>query len=173
MRILVLNGSPKGEFSITIQYMKYIIKHRPGHEYKILDIGRDIKKIEKDQERLAAIIGEMKAADGIVWAFPVYHLSVPSQLMRLIELITPAGASGAFKDKYTAVLTTSIHYYDNLAHNYARAVSEDLGLRYVDGFSAEMEDLRNPLWRKQLLAYFDRFVDSIEEHAPTERKYAP
>jgi multimeric flavodoxin WrbA len=173
MKIVILNGSPKGENSNTMQYMKYILKHRPGYEYKIFDVGRDIKKIEKDQDRLADIIGEMRSADGIVWAFPLYHLSVPSQLMRLIELISPDGASGAFQDKYAAALTTSIHFYDDLAHNYIRAVSEDLGLRYVDGFSAEMEDLRNPLWRKRLLAYFDHFVDSIEQQAPAERKYAP
>ncbi len=173
MKIVILNGSPKGEYSNTIHYVKYIMKHRPEHEYNILEVGRDIKKIEKDPGMFDAIIEKIKDADGVLWSFPLYHYSVPSQLMRLIELVSERKAEDAFHGKYVTALTTSVHFYDNLAHNYVRAVSEDLGMNYLEGFSAEMNDILKPEWRRQMLLFFDHFTAMIEEHAPAEKKYAP
>lgn len=173
MKFVILNGSPKGENSNTIHYMKYIMKHRPDNEYKIIEAGRDIKKIEKDQERFKEIIEDIKGSDGIIWSFPLYHLSVPSQLMRFIELVSERDAAGAFKDKYAATLTTSVHYYDHLAHNYIRSVSEDLKMRYIDGFSADMYDIQKADQREQLLKFFDHLTGSIMEKVLAERKYAP
>ncbi len=49
MKITVLNGSPKGLTSITMQYVQYIQKKFPQHEFKILNISQRIKKIEKDE----------------------------------------------------------------------------------------------------------------------------
>ena len=173
MKIVILNGSPKGEYSNTIHYVKYIMKHRPGHEYDIIEVGRDIKKIEKDAGIFDAIIGKIKDADGILWSFPLYHYSVPSQLMRFIELVSERKSEGAFHDKYATALTTSVHFYDHLAHHYVHAVSEDLGMKYVEGFSAEMDDIMKPEWRQQMLLFFDHFTAMIEGHAPVEKKYAP
>ncbi len=49
MKIIVLNGSPKGKASVTMQYVNYIQKKFPQHELKILDIAKKIKWIEKDK----------------------------------------------------------------------------------------------------------------------------
>lgn len=173
MKIVIVNGSPKGEFSNTIHYVKYIAKYRQGHEYRIIEVGRDIKKIEKEAEKFDEIISDIRTADGILWSFPLYHYSVPSQLMRFIELIDERGAAGAFKDKYATALSTSVHFYDHLAHDYVQAVSEDLSMRYVEGFSAEMQDIQKPEWRRQLLLFFDHFTDAIAAQAAVEKKYAP
>ena len=48
MNILVLNGSPKGKFSITLQTFKYLEKLHPEHEFSVLDAGQRIKSLEKD-----------------------------------------------------------------------------------------------------------------------------
>ena len=173
MRIIILNGSPKGEYSNTIQYVKYIMKHRPGHEYKIVEVGQDIKKIEKDPAVFDDIIGKIKDANGILWSFPLYHYSVPSQLMRFIELVSERNSGEAFYDKYATAISTSVHFYDHLAHDYVNAVSEDLGMKYVEGFSAEMSDIMDPEWRRKLLLFFDHFIAMVERQAPVEKKHAP
>jgi multimeric flavodoxin WrbA len=170
MKIVVLNGSPKGEYSNTIHCVKYIMKHRPDHEYRILEIGKDIKSIEKEPSRLEAMVSDMRSADGILWSFPVYYLSVPSQLMRFIELIS---GTADLREKYATAITTSVHFYDHLAHDYVRGVSEDMGMRYMDGFSGGMEDLLKPELRRQMLCFFDKFIDMAGHGTPLVRKFAP
>ena len=49
MKILVINGSPKGKFSITLQTFKYLEKLHPEHEFSVLDAGQKIKVFEKDE----------------------------------------------------------------------------------------------------------------------------
>ena len=48
MKILVLNGSPAGENSITLYTVKYIQKHFPNYVFEILNVGQRIKRFEKD-----------------------------------------------------------------------------------------------------------------------------
>ena len=48
MKILVINGSPKGKYSITLQTFKYLEKLYPKHEFSVLDAGQKIKAFEKD-----------------------------------------------------------------------------------------------------------------------------
>ena len=42
MKILVLNGSPKGEYSITVQTAKYLQKKYPSHTFEFLEVGKKI-----------------------------------------------------------------------------------------------------------------------------------
>ena len=48
MRILILNGSPAGNASITLQTMEYIKVLFPDHEYETIHVGQQIRSIEKD-----------------------------------------------------------------------------------------------------------------------------
>ena len=171
MKITVLNGSPKGEISVTLQYVKYIQKKHPDCEYEDFHIGREIKSIERKPELFARIIEEVAGSDGVLWCTPVYLLLVPSQLKRFIELIFERGAEDAFKDKYGTTFTTSAHFYDHTAHNYMHAVSEDLGMRYVDGYSAEFNDLLRPDERIQIENFADRFFGYLEKKEPTEKAF--
>ena len=48
MKVLVLNGSPKGNYSVTLQTVLYLQKKHPELEFKILNVGQKIKSLEKD-----------------------------------------------------------------------------------------------------------------------------
>ncbi len=173
MKIIVLNGSPKGQVSITMQSVHYLQKKFPAHQLKILNISQQIKRIEKDEKAFSAIIDEVKSSDGVFWAFPVYTFLVPSQYKRFIELIWERGVEQAFKGKYTAVLSTSKRIFDHTAHKYMNAICDDLGMRFVDFYSADMEDLLKEEERDRLVLFADCFFEAIENKHRTLRKYQP
>jgi multimeric flavodoxin WrbA len=173
MKILVLNGSPKGENSITLQYVAYIKKSFPQHEYEIIHISQRIEKIERDLLTFEKIIDQVRAADAVLWSFGLWVLCVPAQYMRFIELIFERGAEGAFRNKYTAVMTTSIHFYDHTAHNYMRAVSEDLGMKYADAISLDIIDMMKEERRRDITIFAESFFNSIDEKAATSKLFKP
>ena len=78
------------------------------------------------------------SSDAVVWMFPVYYLLVPSQYKRFIELIWERGAQEAFRGKFAAVVTTSIHFYDHTARDYMHAICDDLEMSFAGAFTAEM-----------------------------------
>jgi len=173
MKIAVLNGSPKGDLSVTLQYARFIQKKFPQHELKVFNISQTIRHLESDEKAFQKIVDEVRTSDGVLWAFPLYFLLVPAQYKRFIELIWERGAQDAFKDKYTAVLSTSIHFFDHTAHNYMNAICDDLGMRYAGSFSADWTDLLREKERAQLLLFARHLFEAIESHAPTSRSYSP
>jgi multimeric flavodoxin WrbA len=173
MKIVVLNGSPKGITSVTMQYVHYIQKRFPSHEFKITNIAQEIKKIESDREYFQSIINDIRTADGVLWAFPLYFLLVASQYKRFIELIWENNAQEVFRDKYAAALSTSIKFHDHSAHNYIRAVSEDLQMRNVGFFSAHMYDLVHRKEQQRLTLFAGDFIKAIEQRRITTRVFPP
>jgi len=173
VKILVLNGSPKGKDSITLHYAKIIQKKFPNHEYEIENISQPIKRIEKDENVFSGIIEKVKNADAVLWVFPLYVYLVPSQYKRFIELIFERKVEDVFKDKFTAVITTSIHFYDHTAHNYMRAICEDLKMKYIEFLSAGMRSLLKEEGQKELLLFAENFFSSIENNLLVPRYYPP
>ena len=53
MKIAVINGSPKGKYSITLQTVLYLEKKYPQHEFSVLHAGQKIKALEKDFSKAA------------------------------------------------------------------------------------------------------------------------
>ncbi|MCX6006482.1 MAG: NAD(P)H-dependent oxidoreductase, partial [Chloroflexi bacterium] len=109
----------------------------------------------------------------VIWAFPLYVFLVASQYKRFIELIWENGVEGAFKDKYTCVLSTSIHFFDNTAHNYMHGICDDLGMKYTEFFSADMDDIFLDDRRRILLKWVGDFLAAIENKLPAARAFAP
>ena len=87
MNILVINGSPKGQNSITLQTTNYLKILHPEHEFSVLDAGQKIKALEKDFTKATE---EIKKADLLVFSYPVYTFIAPCQLHRFIELLKDA-----------------------------------------------------------------------------------
>ena len=75
MNILILNGAPAGDNSITLQTMLYIQKYFPEQTYEQLNVGLKIKAIEKDFSRAQTLL---ENADLLVFSYPVYTFLVPS-----------------------------------------------------------------------------------------------
>ena len=173
MKIVALNGSPKGPVSVTMQYVDYIARRHPEHELKVFHVAQKVHGLEKDPGRFEAIVEEIRSADGVLWAFPLYILLVSSQYKRFIELIAERGASEAFHGRYAAALSTSINFYDNAAHAYIRGISEDLGMRYLGFYSANMHDLMRKPEQERLELFARSFFQGIENKETPQRMYHP
>jgi len=173
MKVVVLNGSPKGESSITLQYVNFIQKKFPQHEFKIFHVAKKIGKLEKDEKYFEAIIDEISDSDGVLWAFGLWVLAVSAQYMRFIELISERSVKDVFKNKYTAALSTSIHYFDNIAHNYIRSVAEDLAMKYTDGLSLDLVDLQKENERNNMLIFAEDFFNAIQHKYETSKLFKP
>lgn len=171
MKIVILNGSPKFEKSVTIQSMKYLEQNYEKHEFEYIHIVKEVKNYEEDAEKLKAVCTKIQESDAVIWAFPLYHALVHSNYKRFIELIFENKLESYFKDKYTAAFSTSIHYADIHAHNYIRAISEDLGMNYVEYLSHDMQDLTKENRRKELKVFFENLLDFVNEGLTTSKLY--
>ncbi len=158
MNILVINGSPKGKYSVTLQTCKYLEIKFPGHQFSVLDVGQKIKSIEKDFAEAKKMLDE---AHLIIFSYPVYTFIAPCQLHRFIELIKENGV--ALTGKYATQITTSKHFYDVTAHRYIEENCFDLGLNYIKGLSADMDDLTKEKGRREAVSFFERVLWSIEK----------
>lgn len=150
MKVLVLNGSPKGKYSITLQTSLFLEKRFPEHDYLVLHVGQQIKSVEKD---FSAVADAINNADLIVFSYPVYTFIAPSQLHRFIELLKESGVDVA--GKFATQITTSKRFYDVTAHQYIMDNCQDLGLKYIKGLSADMDDLLTEDGRKNAKEFFD------------------
>ena len=140
MKIVVLNGSPKGQVSVTMQYVRFLEKKSPQHKFTILNVCHDSKQLEEDEGAFNAAIKTIQNADAVLWATPVYVFVVPGPYKRFIELVIERGVTTAFKGKYAVILTTSVHFFDHTAHAYLHGISEDFGMHVAGSHSAEMYD---------------------------------
>ena len=173
MKIVVLNGSPKGDLSITLQYVLLIRKKFPEHQFKIFNIAQEIRKLEKDESAFKEVIDDIRSSDGVLWSFPLYFLLVHSHYKRFIELVFERGVGDAFRKKHAASLSTSIHFFDHTAHNYINAISDDLDMRYAGAFSPHYHDMVKEKERERLLLFARHFFRAVETDAPTQRSFAP
>ena len=157
MRILVLNGSPKGNYSITLQTVNYLQALHPEHNFDLLHVGQRIKQLEKD---FSPALEAVKMADILLFSYPVYTFVAPCQLHRFIELLKESGLD--VSGKWASQITTSKHFYDITAHRYIQDICGDLGLRYVRGLSADMDDLLKEAGQQQAEDFFHYLIWSVE-----------
>jgi multimeric flavodoxin WrbA len=173
MKIAVLNGSPKGMTSVTMQYVLYIQKQFPEHELEIVGIHHKTRKMEKDGAVLEEVLSVVRSSDGVLWAFPVYYMLVPGYYKRFIELIWEKGAEGVFRGKHAAILATSIKYFDHAALYYMQGICEDLGMKYHGSFSPEMYLLAKEEGRAKTRFFAWNLFDEIEKDRVVAKSYSP
>ena len=150
MNILIINGSPKGGNSITLHTCLFLEKKFPGHRFSYLNAGQKIKALEKDFQ---PAVQALREAELIVFCYPVYTFLVPSQLHRFIELMKESDID--FSGKVATQVTTSKHFYDITAHRFIEDNCADIHLPFLDGLSADMEDILTQKGQKQAVDWFE------------------
>ena len=158
MKVLVINGSPKGNNSITLQTVLYLEKLNPQHQFEILNVGAKIKSLEKD---FTPALEAINQADVLLFSYPVYTFIAPCQLHRFIELMKEHGVNVAGKS--ATQITTSKHFYDVTAHQYIQDNCPEMGMNYVRGLSADMEDLTTKKGQKQAVDFWNHFCWCVEK----------
>ncbi len=158
MNILVINGSPKGANSITFQTVLYLEKLNPKLKFEYLHAGAKIRSLEKD---FTPAMEAIEKADVLLFSYPVYTFIAPSQLHRFIELMKEhqINVSG----KIATQITTSKHFYDITAHRYIQDNMQDMGVNFVRGLSADMEDLTTKKGQKEAVDFWKHFCWCVKK----------
>ena len=158
MNILVLNGSPKGEHSITLQTIRYLEKKFPETKFDVLHVGQKIKSMERD---FSAAKSAVEKADMLLFSYPVYTFIAPCQLHRFIELMKDHKV--AVRGKLATQITTSKHFYDTTAHRYIQDNAQEMGIHFLRGLSADMEDLTTEKGRTEAENWWKHLLWSAEK----------
>jgi putative NADPH-quinone reductase len=117
MKILVINGSPKGERSDTMKLTRAFLRGM-GEDAEVIDTIKAAVKpclgcyacwyktpgkcIQDDGS--AAIIAEIRDADLVIWSAPLYCYSLPSNCKALLDRLLP--------------LSTPVQYTDENGHTH-------------------------------------------------------
>lgn len=149
MNILIINGSPKGKYSITLQTLNYLALKHPEHNYKVIHAGQLIKKYQRDFTKAKESISW---AEFIIFSYPVYTFIAPSQLHKFIELMKENEVD--VKDKFATQITTSKHFWDVTAHRYIEDNCQDMGMKIIKGLSADMDDLTTEKGQNEAEKFF-------------------
>ena len=157
MNILVLNGSPKGKNSITLQSVLYLQKKFPAHTFKVLHVGQKIKSLTRD---FTPALEAISRADVLLFSYPVYTFIAPCQLHRFLSLMKEHGAAVA--GRIATQVSTSKHFYDVTAHRYIQDNVQEMGMHFIRGLSADMEDLPTKKGQQEAESWFSHFVWSAE-----------
>jgi len=155
MKLVVINGSPKGLNSVTLQYIEYLKKRNPADNFSVIHAGQKIRQFQKI-EIMNDAMTELISADLILFAYPVYTSLAPYQLAKFIELIKKHPQAEKLAGKFVSQITTSMHFFDFTAHRYIVENALDLKMKVIEGHSAEMEDLLSTKGQKQLTDYYKR-----------------
>ena len=158
MEILVLNGSPKGDYSITLHTVLYLKELYPQDHFEILHVGQKIKSFEKDFSDAKTAI---EKADVLLFSYPVYTFIAPYQMHRFIELMKENNVS--VTGKIATQITTSKHFYDVTAHRYIQDNVQEMGMKFIRGLSADMEDLPTEKGQAEATKYWDHFHWCVEQ----------
>ena len=157
MKFLIINGSPKGNYSCTLHTLLYLEKLFDDHSFEILNVGSQIRFLEKDFTKAVNMINN---SDAIIFSYPVYTFIAPSQLHRFIELLKENNVN--LENKFVTQVTTSKHFYDMTAHKYIEDNCYDMKMKYVKGLSQDMEDLTKKEGRQDAVNFFKYFINCIE-----------
>ena len=164
MKVLVLNGSPKGERSNTYRLTSAFLdglRQVQQAEVEVLEVGKlhllpcrgcfacwsktPGKCVLQDD--MAGVIEKLLAADVLIWSFPLYYFGIPGQLKLLIDRQLPMSlpfmtdnVSGGHPSRYDRsgqrqVVISTCGFY-TAEGNYAAVDAQFARLCGADGYTA-------------------------------------
>lgn len=164
MKVLVLNGSPKGERSNTYRLTGAFLdglRQVQQAEVEVLEVGKlhllpcrgcfacwsktPGKCVLQDD--MAGVIEKILAADVLIWSFPLYYFGIPGQLKLLIDRQLPMSlpfmtdnASGGHPSRYDRsgqrqVVISTCGFY-TAEGNYDAVDAQFARLCGADGYTA-------------------------------------
>ena len=75
MKVLIINGSPRGRFSVTLQSCLYLEQTFPEHEFEFLNAGSGIHVFERDMSGATeAIAVAMRYLTNMGLSLPMLYL---------------------------------------------------------------------------------------------------
>ena len=173
MEVLVLNGSPHGLKGVTAQYIEFLKIKFSQYSFNTLEVAKKINKLENNVDYFHQVLQDIKNAEAIIWAFPVYTMLVPAQLKLFIELLFKRADTKIFQGKITTSISSSANFYDHTAHSYIEGISSDLGLKYVRGYSAEMREILSQNGRDNFFGFANDFFWRVAIDDNLEDKSIP
>lgn len=172
MKILVINGSPKGSLSISFQYVKYLEKLTNGkNEFDVIHVGQEINKLEIDKQYFDSVCDRIIGVNVVLWVYGVYTLLVPYQLVRFIELLYERDKTSFFNGKFSSQLATSKHFYDITAANYIQQISEDFNMKLIIPHLADSNDMLTEKGQKALSDFLTELEFSTINNIYLSSKY--
>jgi multimeric flavodoxin WrbA len=169
-KVVLVNASPKGDFSLTLQYARYLLGQEPELEWSVAQVGEKLTGMEYDRAWLDKTIAAIERCDAVIWATPVYTMLVPWQLIRFFDLVGKAGKNAVFPGKYATSVMSCFHYYDHLAEEWLRGTCEDLGMSFVEGLSVDNTDLLKPAFRAGMRFFMREFHAACSARTPVVRQ---
>ena len=173
MKVCVLGGSPKGELSVTLQSVRFLEKTFKEARFTCFHVGQTIRAIVEKEEKRQAMASALRESDLVLLATPVYSFTVPSQFKRFVELCFATSLKAAVAGKPVGIVTTSVNFFDHIAHGYLRGVCEDLGMRVVGSFSADSYDLLDEGEQGRLFRFGKGVFHAVETGWRPARRHAP
>lgn len=172
-KMVIINGSPKGEYSLSLQYAKYLFVHEADVEETSIHVGEKLTDMEYDSEWFEETLDTIAQCEAIVFVTPVYTMLVPWQLVRFFDLINKSGRASILSGKYATSVMSCFHYYDHLAEEWLRGTCEDLGVSFIEGLSVDNKDLLQPEFRSSMRFFMHEFHTASKHKIPVPRKSLP
>ncbi len=145
MKVIGINGSPRGNNSRTLQLVEGVLKgaQERGAETELIDLGSlDIEYcigcqvcyaegecIQEDD--MTDLVAKMMRAEGIVLGSPVYINGVTAQLKTVIDRMADAIHCQLFSGKYGCSVTTTGSSGDSEVLQYMNYFLNQLGILTV------------------------------------------
>ena len=162
MKILVLNGSPKGDMSVSYHHVLFLEKHYKSITFEYIHIGKRIKTYHGDV--LGDLIEKMSTVDCVMWVYPVYTFSIPYQMMVFMNRLQSHPKKSLLKDVYSVQLSTSKHFFDITAYDYMKTQLKDLEMIHIEGLMADMDEMLKEIGRHKMIGFMDQVLYTIEHN---------